>query len=346
MKRRDNFFANRNIDEEEMMQEELVAHITRLTENQKSLMDEMATLRERPTMNPFTYFKTPDPIKNLSNFTGNKRETLAWIEEAEEALALFNDYIHEPIYPQLVKAVKSKIIGDAKEVLIAAGNPSSWTDIKECLLHSYGDKRDITSHIQSLFYVKQGNKTLNEYFNKIKTIDTAIKGTANSMEEFKGATKQINAFIGLLSTTRYIDGLSETLSMIVRSHKPESLEEAYTYAMQYSNAAFRQKLERGSPSGEWKKHPAPPANNNFNTKQFAKNKGTSGNFKPKNPLNEDISMRTARSKTQINSHLQDTEIDDAHQKLPDDSQIESDDDSYLEIDELNFHLVSEAESKT
>lgn len=231
-----------------MANEELVAHIAQLTQNQNALQEEIARLKARPTLDPFTYYKTPDPIKNLSNFNGNKRETLAWIQEAEDSLKLFDGFEHEPIYPQLIRAIKGKIIGEAREILIAAGNPSEWADIKDVLLHSYGDKRDLASHIQSLFYITLGKRTISEYYNKIKEIDTAIKSTANATEELKGATKQINALIGLISTTRYVDGLGDNLSMIVRSHRPESLEEAYTYAMQYSNAAYRQKLEKNNES--------------------------------------------------------------------------------------------------
>ena len=169
MKRQDLFFANRNIKTDvKMNSEEMAAHINQLTENQNALMAELRALRERPVNNLFTYYATPDPIKNISSFSGNKRETLAWIQEVEETLELFEECRNDPIYPQIIRAIKSKITGDAKEIIIAAGNPSNWPDIKEALLNSYGDKRDLTSHIQSLFYVSQGKNTLNEYYNRIK----------------------------------------------------------------------------------------------------------------------------------------------------------------------------------
>ena len=60
-------------------------------------------------------------------------------------------------------------------MLIAAGNPNEWNEIREILENSYGDGRDLTSHIQSLFYVRQGNKSIVEYYNKIKKLTPLLK---------------------------------------------------------------------------------------------------------------------------------------------------------------------------
>lgn len=49
-----------------------------------------------------------------------------------------------------------------------------------------------------------------------------------------------------MTLTRFIDGLSDELSFNVRSYRPESLEEAYEITVQYSNAAYRQKLNKKS----------------------------------------------------------------------------------------------------
>lgn len=195
--------------------------------------------------------------------------------------------------------MKNKITNEAKEILIAAGNPNTWEEIKKNLLNAYGDRRDLTSLIQSLFYIKQGNKTLSEYLKKIKSIDTAIKATASGIEEYKNSTKAINKLISLITLTRFVDGLGEQLSMHVRSYRPDSLEEAYNITMQYSNAAYRQKLDRKSNHeydfqrekrlnpkqiqqtksayGANQNATAPNQNRPFNNQNF----NQSGNFKPR-----------------------------------------------------------------
>ncbi|XP_055622563.1 phenoloxidase-activating factor 2-like [Toxorhynchites rutilus septentrionalis] len=161
--------------EQPMTIEALLSHIKHLTENQNELI-------------------------------GNKKETQAWLEDAETTLNLFNCYRGDPIYVQLVRAIKNKITGEAKEILIAAGNP--------------------------------------KYYNRIKTIDTAIKSSAATREDYRLSTKAINNLVILMTLTRFIDSLNDDLSMHVRSYRPQSLEEAYAITMQYSNAAYRQKLNK------------------------------------------------------------------------------------------------------
>lgn len=43
------------------------------------------------------------------------------VEYAENTLDLFKEYRGKPMYSQIVRAIKNKIIGEAKGILIAAG---------------------------------------------------------------------------------------------------------------------------------------------------------------------------------------------------------------------------------
>lgn len=91
--------------------------------------------------------------------------------------------------------------------------------------------------------------------------------------------------------------------MIVRSHKPTSLEEAYNYALQYSNAACRQKLEKNRdshPIAPKKPMHTPPMKPFVNRSEKYK---ISENTKAQTG-NDDVSMRTYRSKGQMNNHEQ------------------------------------------
>lgn len=338
----------------EVTKDQLIAQVKKLTENQNSLIDTINALHRR-AKDPVLNFATPDPIKNIPNFSGNRKETLAWIEDTEQTLELFEDYEDDlPTYRQIIRVIKSKIVGEAREVLIASGNPKEWDEIKEVLLNSFGDKRDITSHIQSLFYIRQGKHSLNEYYHKMKSIDTAIKTTAAQMKDYKSSTEAVNKLISLMTLTRYIDGLNgEQLSMYVRSYRPKSLEEAHDISMQHSNASFRQRLEKGPAITKnfENKNINTPEKTKFNYSHTAQSKPSgSGKFKnQKNNLDDDVSMRTAKSRMEVNNHddsweadckcsnLREREYETAQQ--PDDSVLEPDDDEYFCEDELNFQVA-------
>lgn len=355
-----------NVPSTQLDPQGLLEHIKNLTENQNLLISQFNQLKQKSD-DPFLAFRTPDPIKNLSPFSGNRRETQAWIQDTEKTIELFEKYENDPIYDQIIRAVKSKIVGEAKEVLIAAGNPNSWEEIKEILQNSYGDRRDLTSHIQSLFYIRQGSKSIVEYYNSIKAIDTSIKATASSIDEYKHSGRAINKLISLITLTRYIDGLSDQLSMHVRSYRPETLEEAYSITREYSNAAYRQKFDRKPherplhPQGKRPSQQAQPLTmpsnpQNFHNKHSNPNKSnSSGKFRnPKAALDDDVSMRTAKSRTEINNH--DNALDEyqhsnsrekEHDTPPqlDSSVLDSDDDEYF-VDELNFLVEEPPEVKT
>lgn len=337
--------------------ESLLQHIRTLTDNQNELIGQIRNMKSKAE-DPFLQFRTPDPIKNLATFSGNKKETHAWLEDAENTLALFNAYTNQPIYSQLVRAVKNKIIGDAKEILIAAGNPNNWDQIKEIILNSYGDRRDLTSHIQSLFYINQGKRTLTEFYNQVKKIDTSIKATAALMDDYKASTKAINSLISLMSLTRFVDGLNDELSMHVRSYRPQSLEDAYSITMQYSNAAYRQKLNKQTTDVKTTKsntfrneYTSMKNTNNFEKKitphtsqsqtPLNRNHQNSDKWRVSKQTNDgDVSMRTVQSRQQINNNQttdeteKDTKTDDVDASL-----LESDDDDYFLDDELNFQVV-------
>lgn len=339
----------------EITKDQLIAQITALTENQNNLIQTIASL-ERRAKDPFLNFVTPDPIKNIPNFNGNRKETLAWIEDTQQTLDLFEEYEDEPTYKQIMRVVRSKIIGEAREVLIASGNPKEWEDIKEILLNSFGDKRDITSHIQSLFIIKQGKLPLIEYYHKLKSIDTAIKSSAAQLDDYKKSMEAINKLISLMSLTRYIDGLNgEQISMYVRSYRPKTLEEAHDITMQHLNATFRQKMENRQFPSLPKLPETKPQNNTshpkFNQQNSHDKFNGSGKFRNnKQNHDDDVSMRTAKSRLdQVNQHeakhkQNEEEYDppshsDEVVMKPDDSTLDSDDDSYFVDDELNFQVV-------
>lgn len=358
-KRQEAYEQRRNMTQQ-ISVDSVMCQLQALTENQTALFQAIQNLSERsqPTSDPFLTFKTPDSVKNLPTFSGKRREAMAFIAEVDRVLSLFTGYIGTPTYTQIVWAVKSKIILDAKEVLIASGNPSEWEDIKQVLQNTYGDKRDLTSHLQSLFYVKQGNKSLQEYFNKVRSIDTAIKSFAASSPDYSDSTRAINKLISLITLTRYVDGLDENLSMYVRSHEPESLEHAYNITMQYNNFMFRKRLEHNSdfdkkniahnnghkpqrniyktntPQGHSKPNNVIYQQHNKVQHDTPMQPSTSGKFRTNKQPDGDASMRTARSRNQVNSH----EVVRQEFAERDDTALNSEDDDLF--GEINFQTAA------
>lgn len=304
-------------------QEELLEHIRQLTNAQNELIREMDSLKARSNDSVLN-FRTPDSIRYLPTYDGKKNETRAWIEDVENALQLFNEYKNSAIYDLIVRAVKSKITGEAREAIIAAGNVSTWPEIKDVLQNFFEDKRDLASHLQTLFYEKQGNKSLLEYYNNLKSVASKIRAITAVTEEYKNSIEGVHHLIGVITLTRFIDGLEGSLSSYVRCSKPKNIDEAYSISQEYTNAAYRKKLER-IPIEDRKQKPGTfdkPSTSYGQRKIGQSSKPLSGKYKPQQSTASDASMRTVNSKMQINSN------DVEHFETTNDT----------ELDELNFHM--------
>lgn len=97
-------------------------------------------------------FKLPDPFKFLSEFSDNKQELSAWIEEVDE---LYNDFKIKnqqsgfSLSSLYIRAIKNKVKGDARTVLCANGNPNTVDGIKKVLIENYGDEKDFTTNLST-----------------------------------------------------------------------------------------------------------------------------------------------------------------------------------------------------
>ncbi|XP_058122879.1 uncharacterized protein LOC131293857 [Anopheles ziemanni] len=225
--------------EQNYTQQELLEHIRQLTNAQNELVREMNSLKARSSESIIN-FRTPDSIRYLPTYEGKKTRN----PRVESALQLFDEYKNSAIYDQIVRAVKNKITGEAREAIIAAGNVSTWPEIKGVLQNIFDDKRDLAFHLQTLFYEKQGNKTLLEYYNNLKSVSSKVRAITAVTEEYKNSIEGVHHLIGVITLTRFIDGLEGSLSSYVRCSKPKNIDEAYSISAEYTNAAYRKKLER------------------------------------------------------------------------------------------------------
>ncbi|XP_058122484.1 uncharacterized protein LOC131293392 [Anopheles ziemanni] len=304
-------------------QEELLEHIRQHTNTQNELVREMNSLKARSSESIIN-FRTPDSIRYLPTYEGKKHETRAWIEDVESELQLFDEYKNSAIYDQIVRAVKSKITGEAREAIIAAGNVSTWPEIKEVLQNFFDDKRDLASHLQTLFYEKQGNKTLLEYYDNLKSVSSKIRAITTVTEEYKKSIEGVHHLIGVITLTRFIDGLEGSLSSYVRCSKPKNIDEAYSISAEYTNAAYRKKLER-IPIQDRKQKPDTyelPSTSYGSRKIGQSPKPLSGKYEPLQITASDASMRTVNSKMQINNNdveqfanTNDTELDELNFRM-------------------------------
>lgn len=209
------------------------------SEEIEQLKAHVAELQEKLMGNGnYDRFKLPDPIKNMSEYTGNKKELAAWLEELDELYEMYvikgeEDEDPDTMPSHYLRAIKNKIKGDARTVLCANGNPNTIPGIRRVLVENYGDQRDLATNLSHLFHVKRGDRNNLKFYNDMKELSSKLK-TNLSLNPI-----EINNLIEILILTKYLDNIGEPLASIIRQSKPVTLEEAYQAVCINQNAEAR-----------------------------------------------------------------------------------------------------------
>lgn len=165
--------------------------------------------------------------KMIKPFTGEKRDKLyPFIDNCDIAMKLADD--DQKII--LFDIIKCNILDNAR-LLIRNRDFEDWSSLKQYLLDAYTDRR---SHGQWQLEMnscrQKANENVLDYATKIENFLVKLM---NSLDEDLTAEEK-KANVKLLRTqaqNAFITGLQRDLSLIVKSQKPTSLEDAIALAL-------------------------------------------------------------------------------------------------------------------
>jgi hypothetical protein len=222
----------------------------------------------------------PDTIKYLPVFrgdSGNPRELYGFLNTVERTLTLYQNLVQEPIYNVWITYIYNKVQGPAKEQLEVSHTPIVWAKIRQKLLDLYGDNRDLSSFTQKIPYLKQGNKTVEQFYTECSNLLADINAKITLDINNLGHEQAIMRVINRMTTDAFIDGLNQPYSSFTRNANPADLPSAYRLAL-HQTLGERRKGERinlnrpvssNLPQGRSFQNPPRPSNlprsNNFPT---------------------------------------------------------------------------------
>lgn len=190
--------------------------------------------RTNEGLNVDTLFKIPDPIKSIPKFEGNRKQLTAWLNTAENTLNVFKDLVSEQQYNIFVTAIINKIEGKARDIICLAGNPQSFTEIKQILTNALGDRQELTFYKSQLWQTKMAeNMTVHKYFNKCKEITQNIKSLAKQKQLYRDHWEAINSFIEEDALAAFLAGLTEPYFGYAQASKPDDMEGAYAFVCKF-----------------------------------------------------------------------------------------------------------------
>lgn len=184
--------------------------------------------------------KIPDVVREIPDFYGNPRDLPTWLRDVEDVLELFEDTKETPFYKILLKTIRRKVKGEASEILMTNNVGDSFKDVKATLTLYYADKRDlITLDHQLRKLVKEKNESIESYYARVKEMSTLISATIANDEEYKDHVSIFSKFYGQIALDVFVRGLGEPLSLFCKNYKPETIAQAYSYCLDFTNTNMR-----------------------------------------------------------------------------------------------------------
>lgn len=183
----------------------------------------------------------PDTIKQLPTYNGDAKLLATWIDSVDRVLALYVNVRHTESYNIWLSQIRNKITDRANEALLKNHTPLVWENIKETLKSYFGDKRDLSTLTGKIPYLRQKNRTLDDYYHEVEGLFADINANIHLDPENAGHEAAIMKVLEVSIRNAFIDGLRENLGTYTRSGRPKDLLQAYQIAKDYDNAEERRK---------------------------------------------------------------------------------------------------------
>lgn len=173
-----------------------------------------------------------DIIKSLPTFSGTGRnvdEYVSWRQAAHNAYKVFESYDGTSAHYQAVAILRNKITGVADATLTSYSTPLNFKAIIWRLDKAYSDKRPIYLMEQELSTLRQGNKSVGDYYDEVqKVLSSLTNKTVMNYDEKTAAS--FNEKYRQDALRVFISGLRKNLSETIFAARPSDLPSALAYA--------------------------------------------------------------------------------------------------------------------
>lgn len=163
----------------------------------------------------------------------------ATLNDFIEACNFVTNQIEENQSEALIFIIKSKLVGKAKR-FISSRNLRAWDEIRNLLIGHYGDCRDTEGLLRDLTSTFQkSSETPRAFVQRIEDLLTKIRSSValdNTLNEDEKLA--LNSSYERIALKTFLSGLNDPFGSIIRSQKPESLDQAEQYLIEEENIAY------------------------------------------------------------------------------------------------------------
>lgn len=196
-----------------------------------------------------------DSYKCIPEFSGNKTQYRSWREQVVLRMKMIEGFKTHPKYEAALGIIRSKITNTASDILINNKTAYNIDAIIERLDFSYADQRPLYVVKAEMTSIKQANKTLQEYFDKINQALNMVITKIVMTYKSEAKQKSLVAEMQQEAIRTFIMGLkSSMIRNILYGHTPRTLSDAFAIAQTvfYDNQYLQldQHRERFTPQNQ------------------------------------------------------------------------------------------------
>lgn len=190
--------------------------------------------------------QTPQIIRDLPSFDGNPIKLHSFIRAIDSLMPTINRAVGTDCHQVWIQAIRTKVVGEADNILELYGTNLNWADIKQNLITHYSDRRDEVSLTRDLFAIHQVS-TVEEFYSKISHVVSLLVNLLNISEEHTAVKAAKNNFYQQLGLKVFLGGLKDPLGPIIRAQVPTNLKDALRLCIEESNYSHTRNKPFGTP---------------------------------------------------------------------------------------------------
>lgn len=213
-----------------------IAELEAFATHQQSIAKEAAVVQQQNSVEgALRALQTPQIIRMLPPFDGNPIKLHSFIRSIDDLMPEISKVKNTPAYTVWLLAIRSKIIGDADNVLEFYGTSTDWDEIKNSLITHYSDKRDEVSLTKDLFKITQADKEIEDFYKEITFMLSLMVNQLNLNEHNSDVRAAKNLFYQEIGLKVFLAGLNEPVGTVIRAQCPTSLKDALRRCIEERN---------------------------------------------------------------------------------------------------------------
>lgn len=175
-----------------------------------------------------------DVVKSIPEFFGDKEKGydnyVSWRQAAHNAYKVYEGYEGSSKHYEAVTILRNKIRGPADATLTSFNTVLNFRAIIARLDFSYADKRPIHLVEQELGTLRQGNLSVQHYYDEIEKLLTLLTNKTTMSYDDPKVVNSLNEKYRADALRVFISGLKRSLSDTLFSARPKNLPSALALA--------------------------------------------------------------------------------------------------------------------